>query len=77
MQVTPISYNWKNDPSGRRKIGFSAQELEKVIPEVVYHTELSAEEIEKYKKEGRELPADLDTYGVNYADMVLVLVKAI
>ena len=36
MQLTPVSFNWKSDSAQtRNKIGFIAQEVIKVIPEVV------------------------------------------
>ncbi len=36
LQINPISFNWKNDKLGlNKKLGFSAQELQSIIPEVV------------------------------------------
>jgi len=36
MQLTPVSFNWKSDSAMRRnKIGFIAQDAQKVIPDVV------------------------------------------
>ena len=35
MKIKTISYNWKTDIKGKRKIGFNAQNLLQIIPEVV------------------------------------------
>lgn len=35
LSLTPITYNWKKDPNTGKKIGFKAQELQLIIPEVV------------------------------------------
>lgn len=35
MKLNPISYRWKENDEGKRKLGFSAQELNNVITEVV------------------------------------------
>jgi hypothetical protein len=58
-QLRPVSYFWK-DPSvyDGRKIGLIAQEVRKVVPEVVYGEES-------------------ETLGVNYAELVPVLIQAI
>lgn len=77
MKIKPISYNWKSDADGKRKVGFSAQELEKVMPELVYHEEMSEKMKADFAKEGKTLPTITDPYGVNYADMAPILVKAI
>jgi hypothetical protein len=33
--IKPITYTWKNSEDKRKKIGYSAQEIQKVLPEVV------------------------------------------
>lgn len=35
LQIRPTSYRWKNKPEGPTKIGVIAQEIQKIIPEVV------------------------------------------
>lgn len=35
-QLRGVRYNWKSDPDGGTRIGFVAQEVETVVPEVVY-----------------------------------------
>ena len=36
LQLRGVRYNWKSDPDGAERIGFIAQEVEELIPEVVY-----------------------------------------
>jgi hypothetical protein len=60
MALRPVRYAWKKTPNQTNKIGFIAQELEKVVPEVV------------------SVGTDANqTLGVNYAELVPVLVKAL
>ncbi len=59
MQMRPVSYNWKNDPKGKRKVGLIAQETQQIIPEVV---------------KGDALKEKL---GMNYAELVAVLIRSI
>jgi hypothetical protein len=60
MELRSVRYNWKKDSTGQEKIGFIAQELEQIIPEVV------------------NIGTDsLQTRGVNYAELIPVLVNAI
>jgi hypothetical protein len=35
LEIRPVSFRWKDDAGGERRLGFIAQELEKVIPELV------------------------------------------
>ena len=35
MNMQPVSYNWKTDPTSNGKIGLIAQEVRSVVPEVV------------------------------------------
>jgi hypothetical protein len=59
MEMRPVRYNWKTTPDRDAKIGLIAQEIQKIIPEVVTGDE---------KKE---------TLGMNYAELVPVLINAI
>src|SRR5688572_27972001 len=36
MQLKPVSYNWSSNPAAGNKIGFIAQQVKEVIPEVVH-----------------------------------------
>lgn len=72
MNIQTISYNWKSDVDGKRKIGFNAQNLLQVIPEVVM------DEVKIKNEETGEMETQkADILGVNYSDMIPVLTKAI
>jgi hypothetical protein len=58
MQMKPVAYNWK-DNTGGNKIGLIAQEVRKIIPEVVVGDESK------------------ENLGMNYAEMIPVLINAI
>jgi DNA anti-recombination protein RmuC len=58
MMLNPVGYNWR-DNTGGNKIGLIAQEVRKVIPEVVVGDEAK------------------ENLGMNYAEMVPVLINAI
>jgi hypothetical protein len=58
MKLTPVSYDWK-DNTGYNKVGLIAQEVEKIIPQVVTGNE------------------KIENLGMNYAELVPVLINAI
>jgi len=59
LKLRPVNYEWKDNSSGV-KLGMIAQEVSKIIPEVVH------------------IGKDIDhTYGINYSELIPVLVKAI
>lgn len=64
LGLRPVSYRYKNFPSQPR-IGFIAQEVQAILPEVVY---LSPED--------RESVAP-SYYGINYGELVPLLVRSI
>ena len=57
-------------------LGFLAQDVEKILPDVVVHDVNSDAEITSAKKE-KGVDLDKDVYGVKYAEFTPVLVKAI
>ena len=57
--MSPVSYNWKTEPGTNNKIGLIAQEVKKLIPEVVIGDETK------------------ETLGMNYGELVPVLINAI
>jgi len=59
MAMKPVRFNWMEDPNGNAKIGFIAQEIRQLVPEVIH---------------GNENKGNL---GMNYAELVPVLVNAI
>ena len=75
MLLQPVSYNWIDEKlriGTGVNYGFSAQELSKVLPDVVIHsaTPIDAET-------GKRTSEFADAYGVKYAELTPVLVKAI
>jgi hypothetical protein len=36
MQMNPVSYHWKENPSGPANLGFLAQDMQQIVPETVY-----------------------------------------
>ncbi len=75
MSLKPISYAWKNENlrlGTGINYGFSAQELSSTLPDLVIHSQTPVD------KETGKLTAEYpDTYGVKYAELTPVLVKAI
>ncbi len=79
MQLKPVSYRWKekaNQIGTGTNLGFIAQDVEKILPDVIVHTFNSQKEIDNAKSiKNIDLPAD--QYAVKYAEFTPVLVKAI
>ncbi len=81
LKLKTITYNWKNYKLGKtnipldkqeKKIGFSAQQLLEILPEVVQtHSWVPANENGDYRE------VKNDYLGVNYSDIIPVTVKAI
>jgi hypothetical protein len=81
MKLETISYNWRDNTVGKttipdnltkKKIGFSAQQLLEVLPEVVQtHSWTTSDEEGNYKRIKNE------KLGVYYSDVIPVAVKAI
>jgi hypothetical protein len=59
MQMHPVSYNWIDNSSQGNKIGLIAQEVEKLVPEVVVGNEQT------------------EMLGMNYGELVPVLINAV
>ncbi len=71
MEMNPVSYHWIKD-DGNTHLGFLAQELEQVLPEVVRKPEVN-----RTTTDGRTPAKGEDLYAVNYSEIIPVLVKAI
>lgn len=74
MKLEPVSFNWKSKPNQEKKLGLIAQDLLKVIPEVVKtHDDvpISKEDQTKTKR------VEIERLGVYYSDLIPVLIKAI
>ena len=72
--LQPVSFKWKsnNTDNGKVHLGFLAQNLQEVLPEVVYD-----EELQVNTETGDPTWQKTETLGVNYAEITPVLVKAI
>ena len=72
MQMRPVSFEWKDDKLQKsHKLGLVAQDLLKIIPEVVVTHEWVDDE------EGTGKFQEMERYGVYYADLIPVLIKSI
>ena len=65
MALEPIAFTMKDDVSKTPKIGFSAQQVQPIIPEAVFDTDIEIEEGQPTK------------LGMEYVSLIPVLVKAI
>lgn len=74
MNMAPVSYKWK-EGSTDTQLGFIAQDMETVVPEVVSHTQATTQERQSAEADGR-VPSE-DMYAMNYSKLIPVLVKAI
>ncbi|MBL0134831.1 MAG: tail fiber domain-containing protein [Chitinophagaceae bacterium] len=74
MKLNPVSYEWKNGSIGSgAKLGLIAQEVMKVIPEVVKtHETIITDEASKQTME-----KEMDRYGIYYSDLIPLLIKSI
>ena len=63
LKMNPVEFDWKEKRNKAHDIGVIAQEIEKIIPEVV--------------KESKELNSDETFKSVDYGKMVAVLIKAV
>ncbi|WP_299286677.1 tail fiber domain-containing protein [uncultured Mucilaginibacter sp.] len=59
LALQPVGYNWKEKPTAEHKIGLIAQDVRKIVPEVVVGDETK------------------EKLGMNYAELVPVLINAI
>ncbi|HEX5149899.1 MAG TPA: tail fiber domain-containing protein [Parafilimonas sp.] len=73
MQLRSIRFNWKNPVAEKKdKLGIAAQEIQKVLPEVVRDYDYIIDE-----KTGNTQKMPAAHLGVMYADIIPVLIKAI
>lgn len=82
LQLRPVSYYWKSEkhnaieiPNDKKqlKLGLIAQEVQKIIPEVVYTSSYNALNPEN---ETQLTKVENDLLGINYEELLPVLVKA-
>jgi len=70
LQLKPVSFTWKDKPQQGKKIGLIAQDLLKVIPEVV-----KTEDWQENEETGQLQKVQNDRLGVYYSDLIPVLIK--
>lgn len=82
MQLKPVSFRWKQEqisafkiPNSKKetKLGFIAQDLLKIIPEVVETTQWKEYE----ENPGVLVKEEMARYGVSYSELIPVLINAI
>ena len=74
MQLRPVSYFWNDGPEGdTRRMGFIAQDLQKILPEVVRDREWVFTDAEKGTGEWKPT----ERLGVAYSEIIPVAVAAI
>ena len=74
MKLQAVTYNWKDNDDKKLQLGFIAQDVEKIVPEIVTKSGISDEEFERLEKKGEKVT---DTYGMQYTGLIPVLVKAV
>lgn len=83
MKLRPVSYYWKEEKYGntllketdkKRKIGFIAQELKKVLPEIVQDKEWEIKD--PNNPTGDYVLKPTESLGVNYSEILPIIVKA-
>ena len=75
MKLRPVSYNWIKNPDGQdgsKRIGLIAQEVQKVIPEIVRDWQYVGDE-----KTGKITKQPTSKLGLQYDAIIPVLIKAI
>lgn len=72
MQLRPVSFNWIDRPQDRIKIGLVAQEVQKVLPELVADQETYRDE-----KSGEFKTRPVQQLGLCYTDFIPILIHSI
>ncbi|PSR04383.1 MAG: hypothetical protein BRD50_03765, partial [Bacteroidetes bacterium SW_11_45_7] len=77
MKLDPVTYQWKEDVAGMdakdQRIGLIAQEVHKVLDEVVKTEETVTVQEKPLKKEVKEM----ERWGIYYSDIIPVLVQSV
>jgi hypothetical protein len=74
LKMNPVSFNWKNRKNQDTKLGLIAQELLKIVPEVVKTHEWQSVSEDKNAPQEK---VQLERLGVYYSDLIPVLINAI
>ena len=75
LKLKPVSYKWKEGKQDT-KLGFIAQDVEPIIPEIVKKEGRTAEQRIRLEKSRRKAPSE-NLYAMSYSELIPVLVKAI
>ena len=70
MQLRSVRFNWKNNKTDGQKLGVIAQEIQKVLPEVVRDYTYTVDEAT-----GKKTRLPSERLGVIYSDIIPVLIK--
>ncbi|CAN5554668.1 hypothetical protein BH10BAC2_BH10BAC2_40840 [soil metagenome] len=70
MQLRSVKFNWKDAATSDNKLGVIAQEIQKVLPEVVRDYEIKVDEAT-----GKSTKVPAARLGVMYADIIPVLIR--
>ena len=73
LKIEPICYKWKASDNRDIHLGFSAQNVETIIPEIV----IQADPVKSDVSQEKRSKSTADIKGMKYAEMIPVLVKAI
>jgi len=71
MDLKPVSFTWKNQQIKGTQVGLIAQEVQKIIPEIVISQTNSTNE------KGESIASEADRLSVAYSELVPVLIQAI
>lgn len=72
LHLSPVSYKWIEKPYLGKRLGFIAQDVQKVMPEVVQSSTI---EVDPETGEKKEVPTKY--LSVNYIDIIPVVVKGV
>ena len=76
MQLKPVTYKWKKDPAKGEQLGLIAQEVQKVMREVVYDPKDDLVMDEEGNLKARENAEEL-RLGISYSALIPVVIKAV
>ncbi|WNJ19200.1 tail fiber domain-containing protein [Pontibacter sp. G13] len=70
MSLRPVSYQWMDRPNDGNRLGFIAQEMMQVMPEVV-----ASHKLVKDPVTGEMIRVEMERYGLRYTEIIPVMVK--
>lgn len=71
LDMRPVTFYWNENREQGRKVGLIAQEVQEVVSEVVYDKTISID------ADGNKTVTPTELLGLNYAELVPILIKAI